>query len=548
MLKRMVVLLSLAVAANMPAQEKLVESIDVSVANIDVVVTDKAGHPVHGLTRADFQLFENGKPQPLSNFYEVRGDELSATATSATPSAAAPVEAPPAALRNRRFVFFVDDYSLPLAKRAQIIESLRRFIDREIHEGDTASVIAWMRGVHVLAPFTGDKAALQHGVAVLAARLTTATAEREENIIKQQCIMWQQSDRGARAFGGSGRTNCFSQVDQYEAESRAMLRDRVNDLRKVITSMAGVEGKKVLVIAGAELPEQPGLALRHFAQNLFLGPGSAGQAIVNTPSARATLDALARAANANGVTIYAIDAQERGAAPTAEMTTLPDPMEDFLRFADSAASYDLLASVTGGRAVYDTPKFDQAFDAVAQDLTSFYSLGYRPANPENTRDRRIVVKTSDPALHVRTRASYALKTLDEQIGDRVIANLFHAGLKSEWPITVRTGTPQKVGRNFKVPVEVTIPPTVTLLPQGTDLVGGFTVYIAVGGTNGELSDVAKRPQTIRVAATAEKELRAKPFVFTAELMVRPGDNILSVAAVDATTNDAGYAKAPITAR
>src|ERR1700730_2501815 len=35
---------------------------------LDVVVTDKAGHPVTGLTKDDFRVLEDGKPQVIANF------------------------------------------------------------------------------------------------------------------------------------------------------------------------------------------------------------------------------------------------------------------------------------------------------------------------------------------------------------------------------------------------------------------------------------------------------------------------------------------------
>jgi hypothetical protein len=65
------VVLVFANAASFAApQQTLVESIEVRVANIDVVVRDKAGNPVTGLTKDDFELFEDGKKQPITNLYE----------------------------------------------------------------------------------------------------------------------------------------------------------------------------------------------------------------------------------------------------------------------------------------------------------------------------------------------------------------------------------------------------------------------------------------------------------------------------------------------
>ena len=78
-------ILVFALAASLAAQEKVAETIEVRVANVDVVVTDRTGHPVHGLTKDDFEILENGKPQTITNFYEV-GSAPSLPLTVSTPS------------------------------------------------------------------------------------------------------------------------------------------------------------------------------------------------------------------------------------------------------------------------------------------------------------------------------------------------------------------------------------------------------------------------------------------------------------------------------
>src|SRR6185369_184111 len=75
------------------AQQKLVESIEVRVTNVDVVVTDKAGNPIVGLNKDDFEIFENGKPQAITNFYEVRPESVNVAPESAPDDASlAPAE------------------------------------------------------------------------------------------------------------------------------------------------------------------------------------------------------------------------------------------------------------------------------------------------------------------------------------------------------------------------------------------------------------------------------------------------------------------------
>src|SRR5450759_312136 len=60
-----------AIPVPVEAPPPLVEKIEVSVVNVDVTVTDRRGQPVPGLTRNDFEILEDGKLQPISNFYAV---------------------------------------------------------------------------------------------------------------------------------------------------------------------------------------------------------------------------------------------------------------------------------------------------------------------------------------------------------------------------------------------------------------------------------------------------------------------------------------------
>src|SRR5438270_4573313 len=93
-------------AAASLAQE-VAESIEVRVVNVDVVVRDHAGKPVTGLTKADFEIFENGQKREITNLYEVRAPAPAALSATATPAAASPAE-PALEVRPRNIVLFVD--------------------------------------------------------------------------------------------------------------------------------------------------------------------------------------------------------------------------------------------------------------------------------------------------------------------------------------------------------------------------------------------------------------------------------------------------------
>ena len=56
-----------------------------TLVQVPVVVTDKAGNHIHGLTEADFKVLENGKPQKIINLEEVIPAAIARP--SATPTA-----------------------------------------------------------------------------------------------------------------------------------------------------------------------------------------------------------------------------------------------------------------------------------------------------------------------------------------------------------------------------------------------------------------------------------------------------------------------------
>lgn len=76
-----------------------------TVTNIDVVVTDKKGSRIRGLKRGDFEVYEDGQLQPLTNFFAVDGGKVVYFGDEAVPGApaAAPSRArPPRRPRLRR--------------------------------------------------------------------------------------------------------------------------------------------------------------------------------------------------------------------------------------------------------------------------------------------------------------------------------------------------------------------------------------------------------------------------------------------------------------
>jgi len=218
-----------------------------------------------------------------------------------------------------------------------------------------------------------------------------------------------------------------------------------------------------------------------------------------------------------------------------------------MSFTDTASAFKALADITGGAALSGTQNFEVAFQTLARDLSTFYSIGYKSTDGSN-ESRKITVRTKKSGLTVRARKSYTPKSSDQEMNDRVVANLFHQPAQSEWPITLSAKPAEKNGDLYKVPVTIALQPDLTLIPQEKNLVGGFVLYIVVGTKDGAMSKVTKNARKIEIPAGGEAELRSKPMTFTLMLSVKPGDNIVSVGVTDQISSITGFDRIEVAAK
>ena len=121
---KMIVPLLFAVAA-IAQQPPVTEKIEVSVVNVDVAVTGAVGQPVRGLSAGDFEIFDDGRRQAITNFYAV---EDSGPPLSGQPGAAV-LHNPPQEPRFRRKVLvLVDVFHTTRNRRALALANLERIV------------------------------------------------------------------------------------------------------------------------------------------------------------------------------------------------------------------------------------------------------------------------------------------------------------------------------------------------------------------------------------------------------------------------------------
>src|SRR6185295_12197163 len=136
------------------------EVVEVNVVNVDVYATDKSGKRVNDLKQGDFELLEDGKPVPITNFTPVRGPgEAAAAAPAPAPegTAAAVLRVPEDAWK---LVVYVDDFNIQPSHRARALRQLREFLAHSLSPGDRVMLVSYDLGLKVRQPFTSDPAAL----------------------------------------------------------------------------------------------------------------------------------------------------------------------------------------------------------------------------------------------------------------------------------------------------------------------------------------------------------------------------------------------------
>jgi VWFA-related protein len=147
---------------------------------VRVVVRDANGNAVGGLTKDDFRLFDNGKPQSVTLFkvetYKgaPTGQPLGAAPPAAKPTQ--PVEAEPSPPLPQRYVaFYFDDLVVTSEDMVRIRAAADKYIDSAMQAGDRAGVFT-SSAIGDL-DFTDDRAKLHEALANLRPRPRTTPAK-----------------------------------------------------------------------------------------------------------------------------------------------------------------------------------------------------------------------------------------------------------------------------------------------------------------------------------------------------------------------------------
>jgi VWFA-related protein len=520
-----------------------VETVNVNIVNIDVVVTDKKGNPIQGLTIKDFEILDNGRPQPITNFYEVKGRSFvehrpdGQVVVEEIKEDALPFEVPKKL--QRRFVFFVDNLSLAPFNRNAVFAETKKFVDENLLPGDLGMIVTFNRDIKTRVPFTDDHEFLKQTFDTIAGEtafgLQNLTERRQAESRVKESTTYEEAVTNARSYANSVEHD---------------LRTVAAAMKGLMSTLAGVEGRKVMVITSEGLPIQPGRELFYYVDEVAAQKQWRSSSSVFIEGmhydAKTVIESMAQAANANGITLYLLHAGGLAASSvgsSAENAEPTPPVVATAALTNSTESMHLLAGMTGGTATVGTNNFKGAFDRIKSDVNSYYSLGYRAGVERVDRQRRIDVRVKNKDYRVRSRKTLVEKSVYTEVTDRVVANLFYRSDDNNLAVTMTTGTATAVEANrYIVPIELRIPmDRMGFIPTGEVARGGFSVFVVVADDRGDMSEVQRMEQSIVLSLDEMQQVSGKHYTYKADLLMARGRNTISVAVLDEASQMTGYA-------
>jgi len=494
-----------------------------------VVVKDKKGNTIDGLTAKDFTLTEDGVPQTI-RFCEPQSMPTTLSDTSLTPLRPEDIkiyntltrtqitpEAPgDVRYKNHRLLaLYFDMTAMRPADQLRALAAAEKFIRTQMTTSDLVSIMRYSGGsVDVLQDFTADRNRLLSILETLVVGEGQGSAESVDDA--------SGADTGA-AFG------------QDDSEFNVFNTDRQLSALQTAARMLGQLNEKKSLI--------------YFAGGLRLN------GVDNEAQLQATVDAAIRA----GVSFWPIDARglvaqaplgdaTQGSPGNAGMYSGAAALATTTNLQRSQDTLFSLAGDTGGKALLDYNDLEKGIVQAQQSITSYYILEYYPTNTALNGKFRHVKIAVNPELSAKLdyRQGYfagkefsKFTTVDKE---RQLEDALMLGDPiTDLTIAIEINYFQLNRAEYFVPIVVKIPGReVALAKRGgaehtlidfvgeiKDIYGGTTVTNVRDNVNIKLSDASAA------------ELAKQPIEYDAGFTLLPGKYMIKFLARDDETGRIG---------
>ena len=400
---------------------------------VDVVVRDSRGRPILGLTRDDFEIYEDGVPQSLVAFEPYEPADAPPSVADAAAAAGVQTNVENTAKRLAEgppFIALAWDRLGP-ESRALAHRAAKRLVETKA-PGELVGIFLTDMTLYTLQPYTTDSAKLVAAVDELAKR-ATSTLDREPSPLDRMVGRAQTPATASAADAGYGLAGFphsasldgpGGRPDGQRTEGGwagiiAMLQRMERAYTQFLYEAQGRASMLGLLALVDSLGQVPGRkTLFYFCEGLTI-----------PDSQQARFRAVIDTANRNNVSVYTFDsaglrvhsAQQQTAREIRELTFTGlgststqspkwnESLEDNERLLkmDPAVALGILADQTGGLLVNNTNALDRAIDRINDDRRKHYLLSYVSTNTAlDGAYRRIEVKVKRRNVEVRARRGY----------------------------------------------------------------------------------------------------------------------------------------------
>jgi VWFA-related protein len=376
---------------------------------VDVVVTGKKGNPVTDLTRDDFKLVEDGKPEKLavfSRYPEVSPEAGSAgTPTESTSATPTPLLGPHVYTNRPQYdrsagpltILLLDAINTATSDQTVVRDHILRYLRTQPIDQKMA-VLALTNDLLVLQDFTSDPR-------VLIALVEKYSPTKSVPLAQSQPMTITRTEAAAlppQALEALRRWN----ESRFVEATADRVRITLSALQAIARAMIGYPGRKNLVWVSSTFPisldsAQDRSGLRFNVANELRQTANLladAQVAVYTVDARGLVPG---SATGPGELAPTVEDPNQPIVGETELTDHPEVVDN------SHSTMQELARDTGGQAFYDQNEIHAAVAASIADGASYYTIGYYPQKRKwDGKFRRIEVKTARKGLLLRYRQGY----------------------------------------------------------------------------------------------------------------------------------------------
>ena len=458
----------------------LVEKIDVSVVNVDVTVTDRRGQSVAGLTRNDFEILEDGKPQEISNFYTVENSRAKPDVRAVE---AADGEAPDAGRFRRKVLVLIDNVNTTRHGRNVALDRLEKFVNEHFDDGQYDWSIATMdKRVQLVLPMTSSKKILHDAVAEIrntgTRRATRTPIEHGEfKSISGLAAIQMEGLNTPPEMTSNATIEIFDDEASFK-EQAIYANSATGSIVEAARAFGSSEGRKIILLVTGYLPLGTSSPVDRDARGIRNG-SNIHEVATQDEDIAYLRKSLVQEANVSNTSIYIISAEGLEMPVVEGVSSMSSQPRTRSNAPDTSPMF-WLAKETGG-AFLPGNRMDRSLAELDRRSATFYSLGYRPSHPEDNHYHRLsALVKGHPDYRLQYRDGYSSTPTDARMTRALRSSLGASMQPVTMAMSLIVGEPQYRGLIALVPLKAAM--TMESLQYISDARGSRTrlhVYVSV---------------------------------------------------------------------